>query len=247
MSARRDPSPPPAPAPKTPAGHAAQPRHRSWWRRPWILPLAAVTAAFLAFSLPPYATLYPAQARLPLQEGSALHYPVLFSHILFGTVALVCCCLQVWPRLRRRRPAVHRWSGRLYVFAGVLPSAPLALASGLLGQQGLAQISGNALAALLWFGCTAAGYRAARRRDYARHRVWMVRSFALCFSIVANRVWLVLCFLAAEPTLDSVYGGDRELMTEAAVGASIWLSWVVNLLIAQWWLERGTARPPPPR
>ncbi|MGH3977844.1 MAG: hypothetical protein ACRDRZ_02400 [Pseudonocardiaceae bacterium] len=30
-------------------------------------------------------------------------------------------------------------------------------------------------------------------------------------------------------------------MINAAAGASVWLSWVVNLLVAEWWLQRGRA------
>jgi len=30
------------------------------------------------------------------------------AHILFGSVALVTACLQIWPWLRRTHPTVHR-------------------------------------------------------------------------------------------------------------------------------------------
>ena len=43
------------------------------------------------------------------------------AHILFGSVALVTACLQIWPWLRRTHPDVHRWSGRFYLFDGVFP------------------------------------------------------------------------------------------------------------------------------
>ncbi|MDA0566727.1 DUF2306 domain-containing protein [Streptomonospora sp. S1-112] len=255
MTATPAPPGPPSADPGASAGATAPaaprpPRPRRapapWWRRPWIGPLALVTAAFLVLSLPPYLTLDPAASRVPLHEGNPLHYPLLIGHILFGTVALVTCCLQVWPWLRRRHPAVHRWSGRLYVFAGVLPGAPLALASSILGQQGLSQQVGNSVLSLLWFAFAVAGWRAARRRDFAAHREWMVRGFALTFSIVANRPWIVICTLLALPQLDTVYGGSEAVMVQSVAGASVWLSWLVNLFIAEWWLRRR-ARPARPR
>ncbi|MFC4565403.1 DUF2306 domain-containing protein [Nocardiopsis mangrovi] len=231
--------------PSAPARPEPGPRRRTpvvWWRRPWVLPLAVVCAAFLAVSLPPYLTFDPGQSRVAPRADVPWHYPALVAHILLGSVVLAASCLQVWPRLRRHRPHVHRWSGRAYV-AAALPAALLALAVSPLGAMGPAQHTGNALLALLWFGCTLAGYRAARAKRFADHRAWMVRSFALAWSIVANRAWLVICFAVASPALDTLYGGDEELMLQAAVGASVWLSWVVNLMLAERWLRRTRAGP----
>lgn len=82
-----------------------------WWRRPWVAPMFVVTFAFLAFSLPPYFSLDPGRSRLPLREDFSLHFPLLVAHIGFGTIALITCCLQVWPWLRQKHPRVHRVSG----------------------------------------------------------------------------------------------------------------------------------------
>ncbi len=47
----------------------------------WMLPLALLCVAFVAFALPPYLTLDPSQARLPAQrEGFPLYYPLLVTH-----------------------------------------------------------------------------------------------------------------------------------------------------------------------
>lgn len=57
---------------------------------------------------------------------------------------------------------------------------------------------------------------------------------------VVNRLWLVLLLLVLWPQLDTTFGGDQTTINTAA-GASVWLSWVVNLLVAEWWLQRGRA------
>ncbi|WP_412543532.1 DUF2306 domain-containing protein [Longispora sp. K20-0274] len=213
-----------------------------WWRRPWVAPLAVLTLAFLAFSLPPYLSLDPAQARPPLRAGFPAHYAVLLAHIGFGTVALVTCGLQVWPWFRRRHPAWHRRTGRLYVFAGVLPAGLTGIVVSVVSLNGYVGRIGNLTLCLVWLATTWRGYRAARRRRYADHRRWMVRSFALTTSIVANRVWIVALAVGLSPTLDSHYGGDTNRMIIEAAQASIWLSWVVNLVLAEWWLERTRVR-----
>jgi hypothetical protein len=103
------------------------PRKTTWWRRPWIAPLALLVGAFLAFSLPPYLAFDPARSRVPQPDGFPAHYWFLVAHILFGTIAIVGVILQIWPWLRRTHPALHRRIGRVYIFGGAIPSALMAL------------------------------------------------------------------------------------------------------------------------
>jgi hypothetical protein len=220
----------------------ARPRRRTHPARTLAVPLGLVTVAFLAYALPPYLGLDPAQARLAQPAGTPWFYPALVAHIGFGSIALLSATLQVWPWLRRAHPQVHRWSGRLYVFAGVLPASVAALGVAPFSATGGAVAHvGNTLLALLWFGTTVAGLRAARARRYAEHREWMLRSTALAFSIVVNRVWTVVCLLVFAP---SVFGDGPVVEAELhqAVGAAAWLSWVLNLLLVEWWLQRTRRR-----
>jgi hypothetical protein len=64
----------------------------------------------------------------------------------------------------------------------------------------------------------------------------MIRSFALTTSIVVNRFWGIALYFVLLPQLDTTFGGDETAMVMEAAEASVWLSWVVNLLIAEWWL-----------
>ena len=210
-----------------------------WYRRPWIVPLLAIAVLFVAFRLPYYLTFDTGDSLVRLQEGSPeTHYLMLTGHILFGSIAILTCSMQVWPWLRKTHPKVHRISGRLYVFAGVVPSGLFALVVSVMAVISPAGRIGNVILALLWFGTTFAGFLAARRRRFGDHRRWMIRSFALCWSIVVNRIWLVLFLFVLLPFADSVYGGDMEALAEDASVAAIWTSWIANLMIAQWWLDR---------
>jgi hypothetical protein len=220
----------------------ARPRRRTHPARTLALPLGLLTVLFLAYALPPYLGLDPAQARLPQPEGAPWFYPALVAHIGFGSIALLTAVLQVWPWLRRRHPAVHRWSGRVYVFLGVLPASVAALGVAPFSVSGGAVAHvGNTLLGVLWFGTTVAGYRAARAHRYAEHREWMVRSIALAFSIVVNRVWTVVCLLVFAP---STFGDGPvvEADLHQAVGLAAWLSWVVDLVLAELWLQRTRRR-----
>ena len=119
----------PALAPPEPQTRPAPGKPR-WHRRPWIVPLLIVAVAFIALRLPAYLGFGSGETLLPFQQGfPELHRALLIGHIAFGSIALITCSLQVWPWLRRHHPKAHRISGRLYVFAGVLPSGLLAVVS----------------------------------------------------------------------------------------------------------------------
>jgi uncharacterized membrane protein YozB (DUF420 family) len=212
-------------------------RTTTWWRRPWIAPFALIAIGFVAVSLPPYLSGDPARSRVPANFPG--HYPILVAHVVFGSIALLTAGLQVWPWFRRRFRAAHRWIGRAYVFAGVLPAGLLALPMGALSPFGPVARASSVVMAPLWLGFTIAGWRMARQRRHAEHRRWMIRSFALTASIITNRIWGPLAYFALAPQLDGAFGGNEQLLRWTIAGISTWLGWVIPLLVAEGWLERG--------
>ena len=150
------------------------------------------------------------------------------AHFLGGGVALLIGGFQFSGWLRRRRPLLHRWIGRVYL-AGI--------AIGGLGGLGVATIShggppthvGFGLLAVLWLVSGTAAYRAIRAGDIAAHRIWMVRNFALTFGAVTLRIELGLF------TGLFGWGFDDAYITVA------WFAWVPNLIVAEWWILRRAA------
>ena len=212
----------------------------------WIFPLAALVVIFLVFSLPPYLSFDPARSRVPQPASLGVaHYWLLVPHVLFGSVALTGAVLQIWPWFRRRFPVAHRRVGRVYVFAGVLPAGLAALTVGAFTPYGPVTRASDVLLALLWLGVTLRGWRMARQRRFGEHRRWMIRSFALTASIISNRIWAAVFYLALSPQLDTTFHGDAGLMTWLISAGAAWLGWTVPLLIAEWWLERSPRRARP--
>ena len=109
-----------------------------------------------------------------------------------------------------------------------------------MGLHGANQRVANTMLAVLWFGTTLAGFHAIRQRRFADHRQWMLRSVALAFSIVAYRVWLMIAFAVFVPAIYTGAEVDPAALDEA-IGLTSWVSWVVNLLIVEWWLHRHPA------
>src|SRR4029453_3814438 len=205
-------------------------------RRPWVAPLALLTVIFIGYAVPPYLTFDPARAQSQPMPPHASYYPLLVTHIFLGSIALLAVCLQVWPWLRRSHRSIHRWSGRVYVTAALIASVCVIVIAPM-GQFGAHPRGANTVVAVLWFGTTLAGFRAIRQRRYADHRQWMLRSVALAFSIIANRVWLSIAFVVFVPEIYTGAEVDPAALSQA-IGVASWMSWVVNLLIVEWWLHR---------
>ena len=197
------------------------------WQSPWLLGLGVLVVTNLLYALPRYLQFDPKLSRDPILAGYPLQFPLIVAHLLAGNIAMVTVFLQVTAWVRRRHPAVHRISGRLYVFAGALPAALLGLylvpaLPTPTGQVGLVT------EAVLWIATTLTGFRMARAGNYAAHRRWMLYSFALALGTTWSRV-LYLMELAV-PAL--------ALPSDVYLEVTSWLGWMINLLIAHWWLQR---------
>ncbi len=145
-------------------------------------------------------------------------------HFGVGGFVLLIGPFQFLPRLRASKPALHRWSGRLYV-AGCLASgvAALLLAPAAI-TGGIAQ-AGFTLLALFWIGTTSMALAKALQRKFAEHRRWMIRSYALTLAAVTLRI-----FLPSSIAL--------EIPFETAYPIISFACWVPNAIIAEWILRR---------
>ena len=152
----------------------------------------------------------------------------IISAIMFATLG----AFQFVPRLRSRPRVWHRRAGRIVVVAGL----GVALSALWLNQffpraQGTREIVyplrvlfGVALVVTLVLG-----FRAARRRTFARHRVWMIRSFAI--ALVAGTQVFTL-------GLGGAIFGTGDLAQALLLVAA----WGINLAIAEWAIRRPARR-----
>ena len=162
-----------------------------------------------------------------------------YLHIGFGGLALLLSPFQFATRLRTRAPHVHRAVGRV-----VLGSIAIAGTAGLvLAPHSLAGTVGTlgfGLLAVLWLTFATVAFRAIRRRDVAAHRRWVVRTFALTYAAVTLRLWLGVLI----GVQSGLAGVDPDVAFDRAYLLVPFLSWVPNLLVAEWYLatrQRRTA------
>ena len=209
-------------------------RDRKWS----AVALVVIVLVFLGFSLPPYVT---GGTRVP--ATFALHYPLLVGHVMFASVAMVCAVAQIWPGLRRRRPVLHHNVGRVYVFSAI-PAAVCAMVIGAATPFGPILAVSNVLLASLWLWFTVNGYLAGRDRRFASHRRNMVLSTTLALSIITNRIWTPVLFIALHPLQDSLFHGDEQLFLWVVAGVGAWLGWTIPTYFVHRWLARTPPIPP---
>lgn len=148
-----------------------------------------------------------------------------FAHFVFGPLALCIGGLQFSAKLRNTYPAIHRATGWLYVFS-CLTSAVGGFILAVNTISGIGVATGFSLLATVWFYTTLKATMLAAQGKYGEHRAWMTRSYALTFSSITFRI----VFL----TLLPITGLEFALCY--TIGA--WLSWLINLMFAEWWLRR---------
>lgn len=148
-------------------------------------------------------------------EEYAAQRVVLLVHTITGATALVLAMLQFPTRLRARRPAVHRWTGRAYLL--LMTTSMLAAYAFLLDAPAAAYFGGTAFDLQLWVlasstvGSAALALAAIRRGDVAGHRAWITLNISFMLTAPLLRlVWTVL------GRIDR----DLEVMMGIDVGAS---------------------------
>ena len=142
----------------------------------------------------------------------------LYAHIVTAPFVLLISTIQVLFRYETRLSTVHKTAGKIYCLLVLILAAPGGLVMSFYAIGGVWAKANFILLSSLWWVVTFMAWRFARKRDFTRHRNFMIRSFILALSAVNLRI---LSFVF-------VYFFDwqgLEMYTTAA-----WLSWVPFLL-----------------
>jgi uncharacterized membrane protein len=151
-------------------------------------------------------------------------------HIVTVTVYSVLGAFQFVPSLRRKR-SWHRVAGRILVPCGLV-----AALSGLWMSvfYALPAHDGSLVTAFrLVFGTAMAvaivlGLAAIRRRDFARHRAWMIRGYAIGLGAGTQALTHAPYF--------ALVGAPDEFARGLLMGAG----WVINVVVAEWIIRRSS-------
>jgi Predicted membrane protein (DUF2306) len=161
-------------------------------------------------------------------------------HFVAGGVLLLLGPLQLFARIRRHAPAVHRWIGRLYVASAVATGLGGLVFIALKGTVGGAPMTlGFTLYGLAVVACGVLSFWHARARRFDEHRAWSIRLFALAVGSWLYRMdygfWLLFTHgLAHTPTFSGRFDAFMDFFF-----------YLPNLLVAELFI-RARRRPASP-
>jgi uncharacterized membrane protein YozB (DUF420 family) len=162
----------------------------------------------------------------------------LILHIVSVTVFSVLGAFQFAPTFRRRRRGWHRAAGRVLIPVGLVVALTglwlaLFLPRSAVDSDLLAGI--RVVVAVAMGAALVLGFRAVLRRDFARHRAWMIRGYAISMGAGTQFFTQVTWLLAAGP------------LTTTGKTVTLAAGWLINVVVAERiirgrWTLRPTAR-----
>jgi len=145
-----------------------------------------------------------------------------FIHVFSSMFALMAGFSQFSKKLLHTKPILHRRLGYAYVINIMCITGPAGLVMSFYANGGLLSRIAFVMLSVLWMFFTATAVYKAIKKDFAAHRAFMIRSYALTLSALSLRMWKVLF---AEFT--NIGPMDRYRIIA-------WLGWGLNLLIAEY-------------
>ena len=168
-------------------------------------------------------------ARNPAAELDA-HFAgeraLVLTHILPAMLFMILGPLQFVRGLRSRYPRVHRWSGRIFLAASaVVGFSGLKLAFGKT-VGGLDEKAAIALFGTFFLISLAKALWHALRREFARHREWMIRGYAIGLAVATIRPIMGTFFAVALMT------GHKPQPAEF-FGTAFWIGFTLQSVAAE--------------
>lgn len=175
---------------------------------------------FLALNDKPHITGY--------VPGDSMGNSQLILHVLLGATATAAGILQWLPAIRRRWPAIHRWNGRVFMFAALVATLNGLYLTWIRGSYlnipSAVSISINGFLILLY---AVWAWRAAIVHDYSSHRRHALRAYLLVNGVWFLRISMVLAGIVMAP-----FGHTLSIHSPMFLMISF-LSWILPMVCLQ--------------
>jgi hypothetical protein len=197
-----------------------------------LLGVAVVIRRAVVILAPPVHNTRPAAS---LDADFASHSWLTLAHITPGLLFMVLGPLQFSKGLRARRPALHRWTGRIFLVCGLAIGATALVMSPQMAIGGANEIAATMVFAMLFLFALAKGFVHIRARRPALHREWMIRAFAIGLAVATIRPIVGVFFATSRLT---------HLTPHDFFGTAFWLGFTMHLIAAEAWINYTRPRLP---
>ena len=143
-----------------------------------------------------------------------------YIHIFAGSFCICAALIQFSRVILKKVKAVHRWSGKVYVFVVLFLGAPTGLYMSFFAKGTFWERALFMFMAMFWFFTTLKGLQVILKKDVLAHKIWMIRSYAMAMTAVTFRVYHLIFYI-----MDWDHLKNYEI--------SLWISVLGNMLVAE--------------
>lgn len=152
-----------------------------------------------------------------------------YIHIAAGALCIGTALIQFSRYILKKSKAIHRFSGKIYVFVVLFLGAPTGLYMSFFAKGSFYERALFLFMAAWWFITTLYGLTTIHKKNVLAHKIWMMRSYAMAMTAVTFRIYHIVFYL-----LDWGHLENYEL--------SLWISVVGNMLFAEWIIYRKSKK-----
>lgn len=156
---------------------------------------------------------------------SNLYNTSFYIHIAAGALCIGTALIQFSRYLLKKSKAIHRISGKIYVFVVLFLGAPTGLYMSFFAKGSFWERALFMFMAGWWFITTLYGLSTIHKRNVVAHKIWMIRSYAMAMTAVTFRVYHITFYLLGWDHLENYE-------------VSLWISVIGNMLFAEWVIWR---------
>jgi hypothetical protein len=189
----------------------------------WIVFISLFCWLMIDLTLPYLSFTYDVDFLLTKQKIIHLkHWRYAFNfHILFSIFSLLAGLTQFSQYILKKHKKLHRVMGYIYVIDVICITGPSGLIMAFYANGTVVSKTSFALLSILWIGFTTMAIITVLKKNFIEHEKWMIRSYALTLSAISLRIMALIL-----PKFIHLNAKDEYALLA-------WLSWTLNLLIAE--------------
>jgi uncharacterized membrane protein len=169
---------------------------------------------------------------IDLDAGFARHPLLTLAHILPGLVFVLLGPFQFMAGLRKRRPVLHRWMGRIFLVDALVVGITALIMSPQMAIGGALESAATFTFGVVFLFALGKAFAAIRGRRVAEHRRWMIRGYAIGLAVAAVRPIVGVFFATSRLT---------HFTPHDFFGIAFWLGFILSVVAAELWIRLGIA------